>query len=59
MMVLYPFRKHSKTPKDCQGPGSNAIAVGSLFKLELGLTTVSDRAGWEGEAQSAVSSKHL
>lgn len=59
MVVLYPFRRRLQTPKDHQGAGADVIALGSLFKLELGLTTITDTAGWEGEALSAVSSQYL
>jgi hypothetical protein len=50
---LYPFRKHSQTPKDHQGANSNAITLGSLlFKLELRLITNPDTVEQEGEVLS-------
>jgi hypothetical protein len=58
--VLCPFRKHLQTQKkDHQRADPDAIALGSLFKLKLGLAAVSDAAEWEGEALSPVSGKYL
>jgi hypothetical protein len=57
--LLYPFKKHHETHKTTnkQIPDSYAIALGSLFKLELGLTSDTNTVRWESETPSPQEDK--
>lgn len=46
-------------PKDHQGADSDATALGSFSKFELGLIAVTDTAGHESEVQSSQLDKVL